>query len=271
MLKFWKMNGAGNDFVVLDNRDLSNSLSGEQIERLCNRQRGVGADGLLAVEPAQNGADFRMRYYNADGGEAEMCGNGARCFGKFVNFLHDNSLEKTSFETIAGVISAEFVGENVRVELSPPFDLAPGTELDLGGETHTVHSVNTGVPHAVIFVDELNEIDLQRLGAATRFHEHFAPAGTNCNFVKINAPGDLSIRTYERGVEGETLACGTGMAACAIIHHQLETVDSPVKITVAGGDTLEIGFNHLGDGNYENVTLLGPAEFTFEGILSTAP
>ncbi len=267
MLKFWKMNGAGNDFVVLDNRDGSNSLSNAQIERLCNRQRGVGADGLLAVEPAQNGADFRMRYYNADGGEAEMCGNGARCFGRFVNFLHDNSLDKTTFETIAGVISAEFIGDNVRVQLSPPFDLKLNTELTLGSDQHVVHSVNTGVPHAVVFVDDLPGLDIVKYGAATRFHEHFAPAGTNANFVQVNAPGDLTIRTYERGVENETLACGTGMAACAIIHHQLTGVASPVKVTVAGGDVLEIGFDHLGDDQYENVTLLGPADFTFEGQL----
>ena len=267
MLKFWKMNGAGNDFVVLDNRDGENSLSGAQIERLCNRQRGVGADGLLAVEPAQNGADFRMRYYNADGGEAEMCGNGARCFGRFLNFLHDGSLEKTTFETIAGVITAEFFGENVRVQLSPPFDLKMEA-THVGDANLTAHSVNTGVPHAVVFVDDLPGLDIVKVGAATRYHDYFAPKGTNANFVQVNAPGDLSIRTYERGVENETLACGTGMAACAIIHHQLTSAASPIKVTVAGGDTLEIGFEHLGDDRYENVTLLGPADFTFEGQLT---
>lgn len=268
MLKFWKMNGAGNDFVVVDNRGLDHNLSKEQIERICSRQRGVGADGYLAVEPARNGADFRMRYYNADGGEAEMCGNGARCFARFVNQLEGNALSSTSFETIAGVIGAEFQGEDVRIELSEPFDLALGSELELDGESHTVHSVNTGVPHAVIFVDDLAGVDITRLGAAARYHEYFAPAGTNVNFVEVLESGHIAIRTYERGVENETLACGTGMVACAIIHHELTGTAAPIRVDVAGGETLEVDFVHEADGTYRNVTLLGPAEFTFEGTLS---
>ncbi len=188
-------------------------------------------------------------------------------FGRFLNFLHDGSLEKTTFETIAGVITAEFFGENVRVQLSPPFDLKMEA-THVGDANLTAHSVNTGVPHAVVFVDDLPGLDIVKVGAATRYHDYFAPKGTNANFVQVNAPGDLSIRTYERGVENETLACGTGMAACAIIHHQLTGAASPIKVTVAGGDTLEIGFEHLGDDRYENVTLLGPADFTFEGQLT---
>jgi diaminopimelate epimerase len=267
MLKFWKMNGAGNDFVVVDNRDGSHNLSREQIALICNRQRGVGADGYLAVEPAQNGADYRMRYYNADGGEAEMCGNGARCFARFVNQLEGNSLAATSFETIAGVIRGEFLGDEVRIQLSEPFDLKLGAELEIAGESHTVHSVNTGVPHAVLFVDDLAGVEIRKLGSATRFHDHFAPAGTNVNFVGVLAPDHIAIRTYERGVEDETLACGTGMVACAIIHHELTGTPSPIKVDVAGGETLEVAFEKSTAGTYENVTLLGPAEFTFEGTL----
>ncbi len=268
MLKFSKMNGAGNDFVVIDNRDGNYDLTREQIARICNRQRGVGGDGFLAVEPAQNEADYRMRYYNADGGEAEMCGNGARCFASYVNRLENCSLTSTSFETIAGVIEAEFVGENVRIELSKPFDLQLATELKLEGETRKVHSVNTGVPHAVIFEDDLEAVDIRRFGSATRFHDHFAPAGTNVNFVGIKEEGHIAIRTYERGVEDETLACGTGMVACAIIHHELTGAPSPIHVDVAGGETLEVAFEKAEDGSYEAVTLLGPAEFTFEGSLS---
>lgn len=267
MVKFWKMNGAGNDFVVLDNRDEALHLSKARIAALCHRQRGIGADGLLAVEPAQNGADYRMRYYNADGGEAEMCGNGARCFARFVNFLEGGTLEKTSFETIAGVIEGRFSGDRVRIQLSTPFDLKLHQSLDLDGVPHTVHSVNTGVPHAVIFVDDLAAVDLQRFGAATRHHSHFAPAGTNVNFVKVLAPGHIAIRTYERGVENETLACGTGMVASAIVHHELSDAPSPVLVDVAGGDTLEISFTRTASGEYEEVTLLGPADFTFSGTL----
>jgi len=273
MLKFWKMNGAGNDFVMVDNRDRSLSLEREQIATLCQRQRGIGADGLIAVEPARGEADYRMRYYNADGGEAEMCGNGARCFARFVNRLHDNQLEFTSFDTMAGLITADFVDDQVRVRLSDPFDLALDMKLDVDGESLTVHSVNTGVPHAVVFLDGASRMDateIRRLGSAIRHHEHFAPAGTNANFVEIFGPTSIAIRTYERGVEDETLACGTGMAACALIHHEKSGGPSPVRVRVAGGDTLEIGFEKSAAG-YRDVTLLGPADFTFEGTLPSLP
>jgi len=268
MVNFWKMNGAGNDFVVLDNRDNSLDLTGDQIARLCQRQRGIGADGLLAVEPAQNGADFRMRYYNADGGEAEMCGNGARCFARFVNRLEGGQLTSTRFETIAGTIEAEFFGDQVRIQLSTPHSLKLNETLELDGVPHIVHSVNTGVPHAVVFVDDLASVEVKRFGAATRYHSHFAPKGTNANFVQVLGDSHIAIRTYERGVEDETLACGTGMVACAIIHHELNGASSPVRVQVAGGDTLEIGFIKSAQGSYEKVTLLGPADFTFSGTLS---
>jgi len=265
MIHFWKMNGAGNDFVVVDNRDKTHNLSGGQIARLCNRQRGIGSDGFLAVEPAENGADFRMRYYNADGGEAEMCGNGARCFARFVNKLSGGDLEQVSFETPAGVISADFHGDNVRINLSEPFDLSLGNELDVGVQKLTVHSVNTGVPHAVVVVDDLESVAIRELGSGIRFHPHFAPAGTNVNFLQVGDDGDISIRTYERGVEDETLACGTGMVACAIIHQELTGAAAPIGVKVRGGDRLEVSFEKDAEGTYQNVTLLGPADFTFEG------
>ena len=269
-LTFTKMNGAGNDFVVLDNRDGSRSLSNAQIAHLCDRHRGVGADGLMLVEPPENGATARMRYYNADGGEAEMCGNGARCFAKFVNRLHDDSLDELTFETIAGVIGATFPGDNgdVCVQLSDPFDLKLGQELTLAdGQVHQVHSFNTGVPHAVAFADDIDAIDIVPQGASVRYHDAFSPNGTNANFVEVLDPQSLRIRTYERGVEGETLACGTGMAACALVHAELTGATSPVSVKVAGGDTLSIGFTKDGD-SYQNVTLTGPADFVFEGTLT---
>ena len=152
LLHFTKMNGAGNDFVVVDNRQGQLALSREQIARLCDRHRGVGADGLLAVEPARNGADFRMRYYNADGGEAEMCGNGARCFARFASRLAGLT-GKLRFETEAGVISAECVGDNIRLAMSEPQGLRLHQSVALkDGTALTVHSVNTGVPHAVVVV-----------------------------------------------------------------------------------------------------------------------
>lgn len=268
MVEFSKMNGAGNDFVVIDNRDLSHQLSKEEIARICQRQRGVGADGLLAVEPAENGADYKMRYYNADGGEAEMCGNGARCFARFVNRLEGGNLETTSFETIAGAIEAEFIGDEVKIELSKPFDLALGLELEIADSTALVHSLNTGVPHAVLFVENLAEVNVREWGSAVRYHGQFAPAGTNVNFVEVREPGLIAIRTYERGVEDETLACGTGMVACAILHHELSETPTPIRVQVAGGDVLTVEFDREAEGDYRNVTLLGPADFTFDGTLS---
>ena len=266
-LKFWKMNGAGNDFVVLDNRDGSLDLSREQIAHLCDRQRGVGADGLLAVEPARSGADFRMRYYNADGGEAEMCGNGARCFAQFSRSLDPakSAAEKITFETIAGVIKAEFEGANIRIELSEPFDLELDTDLAVDGELLSVNAINTGVPHAVVFVEDLDAVDVRRVGSAIRHHSHFSPAGTNANFAQVLAPDHIAIRTYERGVEDETLACGTGMVACAIVHFELNDGDRPIRVQVRGGDTLMVNFRKTRDGDFKDVTLLGPAELTFSG------
>ena len=264
-LHFEKMNGAGNDFVMLDNRDLSLNLSKEQIAQLCDRHRGIGADGLLCVEPAQGGeVDFRFRYYNADGGEAEMCGNGARCFARFADKISDGNGATLSFESIAGTIGATFVGDNVRIELSEPFDLTMAAQVNILGETTAVHFVNTGVPHAVILVDDLEGVNIRQSGAAVRYHDHFKPAGTNVNFMAVNEPGLLSIRTYERGVEDETLACGTGIAANAIIHNQLTGAEPPIRVKVAGGDTLEVGFEREGD-NYRKVTLTGPADFVFTG------
>jgi diaminopimelate epimerase len=259
------MNGAGNDFVMLDNRALSLSLGREQIAALCDRHRGIGADGLLAVEPATEGGDFKMRYYNADGGEAEMCGNGARCFGRFVNRLHQDSLKAVRFETLAGMISAEFEGDQVRINMSAPHSLLLNQSLDVAGERLTAHSVNTGVPHAVVFVDDLDAVDVRKLGAGLRYHTAFAPKGTNANFVKVLGPDSIAIRTYERGVEDETLACGTGMVACGLIHHELSGASSPVTVRVKGGDTLRIGFEEARPHEYQNVTLFGPADFVFEG------
>lgn len=267
-LTFTKMNGAGNDFVVLDNRALELALTREQIARLCDRNRGVGADGLLAVEPAEDGADFKFRYYNADGGEAEMCGNGARCYARFAASLLEEPKEELSFETIAGTLQARLVGEEVCIWMSPPFDLQMDAPVALPGLPSPVHHLNTGVPHAVVFVEDVAGTDILTHGAALRFHEHFQPNGANANFAEILSPDHLSVRTYERGVENETLACGTGITACALIHHLLTGQESPVKITVRGGDVLSIGFTPDEAQQFSQVTLTGPADFVFTGQIT---
>jgi diaminopimelate epimerase len=271
VLLFSKMNGAGNDFVVIDNRSLTLSLSTRQLATLCDRHRGVGADGVLLVEPPQGSADFRMRYYNADGGEAEMCGNGARCFTRFANRLA-GPFEKIRFETMAGLIEAEINGEWVRLNMGAPQSLSLNGNLEIGGRKLAIHLVNTGVPHAVTFVDDLDNTPVFEWGRAIRRHPSFQPKGTNVNFVKVLGPSQIRIRTYERGVEDETLACGTGVVAAALIYASLFDGSAPsssepierVQIQVRGGDWLEVGFERTGP-NFRNVTLKGPADFAFEG------
>jgi diaminopimelate epimerase len=268
-LDFIKMNGAGNDFVVVDNRALDLPLSADRIALLCDRHCGVGADGLLAVEPSQEGADFRMRYYNADGGEAEMCGNGARCFARFARQLIGGSCESLKLETQAGVITADFHGDQVRIGMSKPHGYAAGTPLSVAGSGLDVAFLNTGVPHAVVTVEDLTAVDVRTTGAALRYHEHFAPRGTNVNFVQSDDPGKLRIRTYERGVEDETLACGTGVVACALIHHLATGAESPISVGVKGGDTLSVGFESSDQpGEFDHVTLTGPADFVFSGSIT---
>lgn len=264
-MNFTKMNGAGNDFVVVDNREGRLELSVAEIARLCDRHRGVGADGLLAVEPAQSGADFRMRYYNADGGEADMCGNGARCFARYAARLSGRS-DALSFETPAGLIRASFSGELVTINMSDPRDLRAPFALDVAGlGVCRVHFLNTGVPHAVVFVENGEAVDLATSGASLRRNPAFAPQGANANFAEILSPGNLVLRTFERGVEGETLACGTGVCAAALLHHLESGTPAPISVRVRGGDTLEVGFTPSASGLPGNVTLKGPADFVFDG------
>jgi diaminopimelate epimerase len=265
MLGFTKMNGAGNDFVLIDNRSGAHQLSPGQIAHLCDRHRGVGADGVLLVEEPAGKVDFRMRYYNSNGGEAEMCGNGARCFARFVNKI-TGSFSELQFETPAGMIQARTEGGLVTLAMSPPRDLTLRRTIEIGGVKLSTHSVNTGVPHVVTFVDDLESTPVQHWGAQIRFHPAFQPNGTNANFIKEVGPGKLAIRTYERGVEAETLACGTGVTAAGLIYAALSEATSPVRLLAQGGDWLEVGFRRAGSG-FEQVTLKGPADFVFEGSI----
>jgi diaminopimelate epimerase len=265
MLRFTKMNGAGNDFVMLDNRVGDLQLAPDQIAKICDRHRGVGADGVLVLERAANGADFRMRYYNADGGEAEMCGNGARCFARYASRVAGPK-EELSFETPAGVIGATLQGELVRLQMSEPKDLQLGITITLPDRQVVAHFVNSGVPHVVVPVNDLDNTDVRGLGAALRRHEMFDPKGTNVNFLKQRGEGQIAIRTYERGVEDETLACGTGVVASALIFAAVNKVAAPIGVLVRGGNELHVGFDKSGD-QYRNVTLTGPADFVFEGTI----
>lgn len=263
-LSFTKMNGAGNDFVMLDNRSRYLNLSGVQVARICDRHRGVGADGLLLLELCESGqADFRMRYYNSDGGEAEMCGNGARCFARFIQKL-GGCRNKVSFETPAGVIRAELDGAMVRINLSEPAAFKLREKIRLSSGEAEISSINTGVPHAVVVVEDADQAMVGPMGAEIRRHPHFAPKGTNVNFIQRLGGNAIRVRTYERGVEAETLACGTGVTASALIAHALFGLVSPVAVKVQGGDTLEVGFSYDGR-RFCEVFLKGSSDFTFEG------
>jgi diaminopimelate epimerase len=206
-----------------------------------------------------------MRYYNADGGEAEMCGNGARCFARYASRVAGPA-EKLSFETPAGVIGATLQGELVCLNMSEPKDLQLGITIPLPDRQIAAHYVNSGVPHVVVPVDDLETVDVRGIGSAVRHHEHFAPKGTNVNFLNQRVDKKISIRTYERGVEDETLACGTGVVASALVFAAVQKIDGPIDVLVRGGNELQVAFERSGD-QFKNVTLTGPADFVFEGTI----
>ena len=265
MVRFTKMDGAGNDFILIDNRAGNIDLDRSQIARLCDRHRGIGADGILLLEKASNHADFRMRYFNADGGEAEMCGNGARCFARFANKVAGGH-QKISFETPAGLIAAELKRDLVTLQMTEPTDLRLSIDVRAAVQNKSVHFINSGVPHVVIPVSRIDDVDVRREGSLVRYHKMFSPNGTNVNFIEKRGPKELAVRTYERGVEDETLACGTGVVASALIFSIVEKVNGPITVVARGGDELQVGFEKS-DSGFRNVTLTGPAEFVFEGTI----
>lgn len=263
MLPFVKMHGAGNDFVMIDSRHLpAGGLSCERIAALCNRRTGIGADGLIIIGPPQNaGSDFRMRYYNSDGPEAEMCGNGARCsvaFARQIGLIES----QCNFDTFSGTLQGTIHNPgDVTVSL-PPWQ---GLNLDLsieGSPFSAHHQCNTGVPHVVIPVDDVNDVDVIKWGSFIRLHSLFAPSGTNVNWVSRAEGGqEIFLRTFERGVEDETLACGTGASAAAVVMCHLDQAQSPVSIRTRGNDLLRVTVNKT-----EGTLLLrGPAAVSFHG------
>jgi len=194
-----------------------------------------------------------------------MCGNGARCFARFANKVGGQK-EKISFETPAGVISAELKGGLVTLRMTEPTDLRLNIDLLVAGENRAVHFINSGVPHVVIPVAKIDDADVRADGAAIRNHKMFSPNGANVNFIEERGANKIAIRTYERGVEDETLACGTGIVASALIFAATEESSSPITVLARGGDELQVGFEKIG-ASFRNVTLTGPAEFIFEGTI----
>ena len=266
-IRFWKLEGAGNDFIGLDGRKGGLGLNRGKIARLCDRRRGVGADGVLVVEkPKGRIADYRMRYYNADGGEASMCGNGARCFALLARAVTARTGKSLRVETRAGLVVLQICGKDVRVSMTEPGLPRLRRTVVAAGRKVMLDCINTGVPHAVEFVRSLASVDIARVGRAIRSHSAFAPAGTNVNFVQIGQGGRIEVRTYERGVEGETLACGTGVVASSILASLRRGIRPPIRVRTRGGDLLTVNFEFEA-GRAKKVTLQGPARIVYTGEL----
>lgn len=267
-LRFAKMSGAGNDFIVLDNRKGEISLEDPDfIRRLCCRRMGVGADGLIFLLTASQ-ANFGMRYFNADGSEAAMCGNGGRCLARFAVLVGAGEEEQELiFTTFSEVYHAQVEGSQVRLSLPAPKKFEPDIPLQLKAGKRTADFTDTGVPHLVFFSGDLEAEDVEGLGREVRWHERFQPDGTNVNFCRVVNEHCLELRTYERGIEGETLACGTGAMAATLLAARRRWVRSPVTIKTRGGAELEMSFSLLAD-SFSEVQQKGEARLIYWGELS---
>lgn len=268
------MVASGNDFVVIDHKlNPACRQAGTTDQRLkklarclCDRKFGIGADGLLVLEKTKQ-ANVRMRIFNADGSEAQMCGNGARC----VAFLAKSKIIK--IETKAGIIESEVIGDNIKVKLTDPKNLKLNLLIKINGRLLRANFINTGVPHTVIFTEGLEKIDAVNLGRQVRYHRNFSPAGTNVDFVEILNNSSIKVRTYERGVEDETLACGTGSVAAALLttylaYRQagnLRLTTNKISVHTQSGEILKVYFNRAGN-NFKNVWLEGKAKIVYKGV-----
>jgi diaminopimelate epimerase len=264
---FYKMSGSGNDFILIDNR--TGIVDGEDlgpfVASICRRKLSVGADGVILIEASER-ADFKWRFFNADGGEAEMCGNGGRCAARLA-YLKGIAGPNLSFETESGVIRAEVTGGRVKLEMPTPTLPELDYPLNVEAETFTASHITVGVPHVVIWVTDLETSPVFSVGRSIRHHERFAPAGTNVNFAKQLDDGTFALRTYERGVEDETLACGTGSVATALIAATKGMTASPAVLHTRGGEALKVFFDRSAEG-FHSVFLEGEARVIYEGKLS---
>ncbi|MEK7849475.1 MAG: diaminopimelate epimerase [Candidatus Omnitrophota bacterium] len=269
-LKITKMQGSGNDFVVIESRQ-SLVVSSQLIMKMCDRKYGIGADGVLLLEKT-NKADIRMRVFNADGSEAEMCGNGVRCAALWVSAKHKAQSAKLKIETKAGIIKAEVARGNIKIKLTDPQDLKLDLHVVVLGKDYEVDFINTGVPHAVVKVVDLARINVRDIGRAIRRNEIFGPAGTNVDFIKVMDKGHILVRTYERGVEDETLACGTGSVASAIVAvlgsggESMDRAGESHKVSVKtkSSESLNVYFK-VSKKKITDVWLEGKAQIVFTG------
>lgn len=261
-MEFFKYQGTGNDFILIDDRSKTFPAANQAlIEQVCHRRFGIGADGLILLQNDSD-YDFRMVYFNADGAEGSMCGNGGRCI---VRFAHDLGIfeRETRFIAVDGEHTAVVDGENISLKMSPVSSI---------GDRNGLTFLNTGSPHVVLFVDDLESFDVVAEGRTIRYSDPFLPSestrgGTNVNFAQLLADNTVFVRTYERGVEDETYSCGTGVTAVALVAHQQLALPSPVSIKTIGGN-LSVSFNQSSDGAFDAIYLTGPAKRVFTGSIS---
>jgi diaminopimelate epimerase len=276
-IPFFKMTGTGNDFILIDNRKgfLDADHCGHLVRQACRHKLSVGADGMILIENDPE-VDFKWRFFNADASEAEMCGNGARCAARFAHLTGIVAQPRMAFRTLAGIIKAEISGSRVKVQMTKPHSLRTDIHLEVNGNSFELDFINTGVPHAVCFAadeKDLESIDVSHWGQELRFHPHFQPAGTNVNFVCVQDANHIGVRTYERGVEGETLACGTGAIASTLISAVRGRALSPVEVRTRSGETLTIYFDlmrstqHPEEIQFKEVYLEGEARVVYEADL----
>lgn len=265
-IPFMKMSGSGNDFILIDNRRKvvkEDSLKGF-VARICQHRLSVGGDGVILIEPSKQ-ADFRWRLFNADGSEAEVSGNGGRCAARFA-YLKKIAGKKLSFETLAGLIRAEIKKDSVKIQFPEAKDLRLNLNIPLEEQTLPGHFLNTGVPHVVHYVNDVDQVDVVNLGRRVRHHSLFQPAGTNVNFVMVLDPHTLRLRTYERGVEDETLACGSGSVAAALITGAMGKGRSPITVIQRSGKALTV-YYHWDGMAFSEVFLEGDTVVVYEGEL----
>jgi diaminopimelate epimerase len=270
-IHFHKMTGAGNDFIFIDNRNggIDSDRCGDFVRSVCRRKLSVGADGMVLIENDPE-ADFKWRFFNSDASEAEMCGNAARCAVRFAYLTGIVRVRKMTFRTLAGIIEGEILNDTVKVRMTPPHGLQSDIRLQGSGHALAFDFIDTGVPHAVHFLKhegELESADIAGLGRIFRFHPHFQPAGSNIDFACVADAHHMTVRTYERGVEGETLACGTGVLASVLTAATRERVASPVSVKTRGGEFLTVHFRQAGSGKFEEVRLEGEARLVYEADL----
>jgi diaminopimelate epimerase len=265
-IPFFKMSGSGNDFILIDNR--RQVVEAAQLSRfvvnVCRRKLSAGADGLILIESSAV-ADFKWHFYNSDASRAEMCGNGARCAARYA-LVNGIAGPELTFETDVGIVAAAVGDDTVKVKMVDPSEGPSDLVLELAAGSRAMAAVNTGVPHVVLEVPDLETVDVCGIGREIRYHRRFAPAGTNVNFISLLTADTIAIRTYERGVEDETLACGTGSIAAALVTAAHRRAGSPIHVRTRGGTLLTIHFALRGDG-FRDVYLEGDARIIYSGEL----